>query len=194
MFQLNAWRLLIPLGFVLVVAPSTAVATPVHWAFEVQATGGPLAGAVADGTFTYDSSIIPSGGGNVNQAGLLTQLDFTWNGIHYDETTANTGFLGFSATGELDTAGFGTNCTAGLCSIIPTGQDVWDVTWNSSASIFFYITPPSEEVFAGNLTVRMTSSIPEPGTLWLVVSVLIGLGLDRSGWVRRSRPLKRRLS
>jgi len=55
--------------------------------FTVQATTGSLNGTTASGSFSFDSSIIPVGGKEIDQVGLLTNLSFTWNGISY--TAAN---------------------------------------------------------------------------------------------------------
>ena len=77
-----------------------ADATPVNYTFSVTATSGPLAGTTAPGTFSYDTSSIVLGGININN-GLLTALNFTWDGITYSRTNANTGALYFDATGML---------------------------------------------------------------------------------------------
>jgi len=55
-------------------------ASPVNYTFSVTATSGPLAGTTATGTFSYDTSSIVHGGTNSN-TGLLTGLNFTWDGI-----------------------------------------------------------------------------------------------------------------
>ena len=70
-----------------------ADATPVNYTFS--ATSGPLAGTTAPSTFSYDTSSIVLGGININN-GLLTALNFTWDGITYSRTNANTG--GFIST------------------------------------------------------------------------------------------------
>src|SRR5215472_15642660 len=89
-----------------------ANASPITYDFTVTATSGPLSGTIEHGTFSYDSSSIVPGG--INQAaGLLTGLSFVWNGISYDQTTANTGDLRFDASGHLTEALFGTDCSAG---------------------------------------------------------------------------------
>jgi hypothetical protein len=59
----NIQRSLILAAFALL--PCTAAADPVNYSFEVTATTGPLSGTSASGTFSFDSSIIPGGGGAV---------------------------------------------------------------------------------------------------------------------------------
>jgi len=102
-------------------------AGPITYTFLVTATSGPLNGATANGTFTYDTSSIVPGGSNDNTR-LLTALDFTWHGIHYDQTTANTGFLHFDVTGTLTNEVFGNHCFAGGCGTM-FGTEQWFVAF-----------------------------------------------------------------
>src|ERR1700737_3684890 len=104
-----------------------ATATPVNYTFSVTATPGPLAGTAAAGTFSYDTSSIVLGGFNFN-TGLLTALNFTWDGITYNQTTANTGQLRFDATGMLAQSLFGNNCAAGPCGV-SFNQEQWFVNF-----------------------------------------------------------------
>jgi hypothetical protein len=144
-----------------------ADAAPLNHAFSVTATSGPLAGVTASGTFSYDSSTVVPGGENLH-TGLLTALDFTWNGILYDETTANTGGLFFDAAGDLIRALFGTNCSTGLCSVF-FGMEEWAV---SAPGPFAYAMPGSTSVFDG--TARL---VPEPSALSLLGIAVAGLVL-----------------
>ncbi|MGH7030825.1 MAG: hypothetical protein ACREEZ_10405, partial [Stellaceae bacterium] len=98
-------------------------AAPVNYDFSITATSGPLSGTTATGTFSYDTSSIVPGGFN-NNTGLLTALDFTWDGITYNQTTANTGYLGFDASGALALDAFGNNCSAGICTVV-AGEEQW---------------------------------------------------------------------
>jgi len=54
--------------------------------FTVTADTGPLRGDVATGSFTFNSKIIPAGGGSLLEFGLLTDLAFTWNGMFYNSS------------------------------------------------------------------------------------------------------------
>jgi PEP-CTERM motif len=153
-------------------------ASPITYNFSVTATSGPLDGTTASGTFSYDSSsIVPGGGYNLN-TGLLTALNFTWDGIFYNETTANTGFLLFDATGTLTNALFGNNCGASGCNVRIHHEE-----WYFESLFFGYSGDAG--VFIGTSTVSL-AGVPEPSTLVLLSAGLGGLGL--AVLRRRHRP------
>jgi hypothetical protein len=172
----------------LLAAPA-ANAAPITYSFSVTATSGPLNGQTSTGTFTFDSGIIPAGGGEVNQTGLLTDLDFTWNGIDYNQATANTGTLFFDSSGLLTGAFFGTSCVAGGC-IISSGIDNWDVFASSDVAhqFFNYSTPLSSGVFVSDSASLVPSTVPEPTSMSLLALGLLGGAITRSR--RRSNGLR----
>jgi hypothetical protein len=155
-----------------------ASASPITYSFSATATSGPLDGVTENGTFTYDSSSIMPGGINSN-TGLLTGLNFTWNGITYNQTTANTGFLEFYSSGDLAEAMFGNNCTAIGCGVIEDTND-WFVTAipgeTTTPPFAFVYATPSTSVFMGTVTTAL-SPIPEPSTLALLGVGVAGLML-----------------
>jgi hypothetical protein len=189
--------------------PTVSVfASPIVSNFTVTATSGPLLGTVASGTFAFNSSIIPVGGGQLNETGLLTDLTFSWGGIAFDalpgspspfSTHANTGSLDFSADGTLTGFFFGNDCAANLC-IVSTGANNWDVIggFNSPDGAFTYGSPSTPGVYRGTVTFTTPpgpgtpgptpAPVPEPATV-----VLVGAGLI-STFAARTRSRKGRQS
>jgi PEP-CTERM motif len=153
-----------------------AEASPITYAFSVTAISGPLKGVTENGTFTYDSSSTIPNGFN-GKTGLLTELDFTWNGIHYDQVTANTGSLTFDETGMLVNEAFGNNCFAGGCLINPDTNEWFAGVGNLA---FFYDTA-SGGFGRGNVAQALVPA-PEPSTL-----ALLGAGLAFAAIARRRK-------
>lgn len=152
------------------VSPANAV--PINYSFSVTATEGPLSGVTENGTFSYDSSSVVPGGGSNNATGLLTALDLTWNGITYNQTTANTGSLIFDATGNLAAAILGNNCNAGGCGASTSTNDWYAVLGFGE---FTYATPETESLFSGTSTFALApTTIPEPASLTLLGAALVG--------------------
>jgi hypothetical protein len=176
---MNFWNSVLAgaIGLAMTLAlPSTAQAIPVTYEFSVTATTGPLTGATASGTFTYDtSSIVPST--LVRATGLLTDLNFTWNGITYDETTANTGALSFDATGTLTNEVFGHNCFPGFCVILLFGDDdQWSFdNFGPMETRFDYFVPGAGDGTGTISRSLVAAAVPAPSALALLALGLVGL-------------------
>lgn len=99
-------RLLTAVGFAAITLAASVSAAPITYRFTVTATDGVLTGATATGAFTYDSSVVAPNS-TVIAVDLLTHLDFTWNGVAYNATTANTGDLVFDSVGARGRPGAG---------------------------------------------------------------------------------------
>ena len=171
--------------FGLVVESSAVQAATITYDFIVDGGDiGPLAGVTVSGFFSFDDSLVPAGGGDVNEAGLLSELEFTWNGISYDETTANTGSLTFDATGALTSGVFGSDCEAGSCSASINDPNSWFLGLGDEIGY----DVGDERLFFGPTTFSLRA-VPEPGTLTLLSLGLLGLAVWRLK-DQRSRPRK----
>jgi hypothetical protein len=148
-----------------------AKAATITYDFTVTANSGPLSGQSVSGFFAFDDSIIVPGD-DVSQVGLLTDLDFTWNGIAYDESTANTGWLTFGASGDLIDFGIGTNCGV-VCSVSARSSQ-----WFIGKDDLIYGTSDGGGFGLNSYALRATS-VPEPTTLALFGIALAGLGFSR---------------
>ncbi len=147
-----------------------AQAVPVNYDFTVTAMSGPLTGTTATGTFAFDDTIIPPGGGGLFALNLLTDLAFTWNGIAYDETTANTGALVFDAAGNLSNIGFGTNPFIGGFVVLANTE-----SWGFAGTFFVYSVGQGAVYDDGLASYQRQAAVPEPGTLLLIGSGLLSL-------------------
>lgn len=164
--------------------PMAANAAQVTYNFTVNGgTTGPLAGVTSSGYFSFDDSIIPAGGGILNQAGLISDLSFSWNGIAYDETNANTGVLTFDAANNLTTQSvIGNNCVAGVCIVNSNVADQWFINWTGTQTDNFFYSR-DDTIYGGDSASPIRgSAVAEPGTI-----ALLGFGLAGLGFARRKR-------
>jgi hypothetical protein len=152
----------------LIVIPSAEATTITH-AFSVTATEGPLQGVTAVGTFTYDSSSVLPGGGTFSTE-VFTALNFTWDGITYNEDTAHPAILQWDQSGVLIGALFGSSCIEAQCRFF---QKDWAVSlpsqpWNPGIRTFFYTTTTGGTVgfYRGDL--NLLTQVPESSTLFLL--------------------------
>ncbi len=160
-------------------SPMAANADLITYDFTATAPDGPLAGTVESGSFSFDSSIIPAGGGWLFLDDLLSVVEFTWNGTDYTEATANTGQMGFLSSGELEFAFFGNSCGDGYCDIRP-GYDDWTVDTEFGLQ---YSVAGGDYLWFGSVSAALReTTVPEPGTL-----ALFGIGLAAMGLARRRK-------
>src|SRR5438067_1797228 len=152
----------------------SATADPMTYQLFVVATTGPLAGQSSAGTVTFDSSIIPSGGGRVIGQHLFTNVDFEWNGISYSASTTETSFLQFDTRSLLTQWDFGTICNSpanGGCLVRLFGPGVadWVVKNNETHSLFFEYGRADHSFGFGMATLAASPTpTPEPMTAGLL--------------------------
>lgn len=159
---------------VLSISSGTAFAAQVTRNFEFSSTSGPLQFGPTIGSFTYDDSVAPVGGGAVLQTGLFSDLSVSFGSWTFDESTANSGWLQFDALGGLIEAHFGNNCSAGSCGIV-SGSEHWWIRVGVPGRVndFEYSGYNGAETFYSTFANRLlpVSSVPEPSAL-----ALLGLG------------------
>lgn len=168
--------------------------------FTVTVASGPLAGTVATGSLSFDESLIPAGGfGRVVGTGLLTSFSFLWNGIAYNEGTADATTLGFGGypalgsrqPGELTSFVIGNHCrdpqAPDTCLVLNNSND-WrgrmglafdpDLPGVRQESDFYFALPSEVTTFAIGPSspgpIQITA-VPEPSSYALLIAGLCGI-------------------
>lgn len=158
----------------LLLLAGSANAALVSHDFTVEAGGHTAAGSIA-----YDDAIVaqavasgPLGILRLDGIDLLTDLQFHWNGITYDEHNTRSGFMMFDPkTKRLNSIHFGSNCNIAPGCPIVTGDEEG---WNAFATAEF----GDPWFFQGGIgpsgTIQMTglARIPEPAPLLLLLANL----------------------
>jgi hypothetical protein len=157
-----------------------ASADSISYNLFVTATTGPLAGQSATGAVTFDSSIIPEGGGKVVGQHLFTDVDFEWDNISYTASNTETSSLQFDSHGMLTQWDFGTACIPNgggcLVRLIAPGFEDWVVKNEPTNPLFFEYGRPDLSFGFGKATLTAT---PEPITAGLMATGLAGLCVGR---------------
>ena len=169
-------RVLDSFFFVLLSVGSVAAASasPINYDFTIVNVSGSLGPGPFSGSFSFDSSTIDPGQSVTGPN--LTALNFTLNGITYNASTANDGFLSFGSTGQLVDFCISNSFEAlGVCNV-----NSFSNTFLINSQQFFYATPTTAiSETDGGITF---TEVPEPGTF-----VLLGSGLLSGAGVARRR-------
>lgn len=190
-------ELLAMLAAALLSGPTVGQAAIVTYDFSVTATSGGLTGATGSGSFSFDDSIVPPGGGLASSVNVFETFQFAWHAVTYNKTSiGNRANLYFTVDGTLDHFVFGPSCTFNLdgqasCILnLSLPIDDWIVT--DQAFLYAYkdvqcqdlICTPVNGSGSGRTSFQLQATpVPEPGTLALCSVALLGLG----SWCGRQR-------
>lgn len=165
---------------------SLAVAVPAHavlYTVNFMVTGDlndPVnAGLNQSGSFSFDGSIIPPGGGTVHSP-ATSGFNLAWDGTTWNDGNTEALELVFDTDGNLTEANmFGDPNTVFLV-ISPDPVDDIHLVLLGADSFFDYTREGVEQGYRGAVTWSVSSgSAPEPGTLALFAPGLLALGLIR---------------
>ncbi len=158
---------------------SAASAALVRYDFEIFdiTPGMELLG---EGFFVLDDEIMPQVPGLLNDTGLLLGLSFRWNGIVFDETTAMSGFAGFTPDGVVDSIFFGNDCGLGFCSV-SSGSGEWMIAAGLDilAGGITYTFSDQPGFAIANMVLSGPTPVPLAPSAAFLLSGLVGLSALR---------------
>jgi hypothetical protein len=160
--------------------PLGAQAATVTYDFTAAATSGPLAGDAASGSLSFHDSLLAVPNNNYAQAGLLTDLSFTWDGTTFNAATANTGQISSGAAGQLALLAFGDNCSASGCTASTADPNDWFVSYSFADQSGRFVYANSAGSYVSSDVTFSPIPTPLPASAWLLLSGALGVALLRA--------------
>ena len=160
-----------------IAAPHSAEADPITVTFTAfPAPGDPVNTGPSTGFFTFDSSLIPEGGGTIfHDSGLgASEINFNWGRTLWTTANADLGELRFSPSGELlawilgDSPGIWTWTYAPAAVVV---DEIFVLAFAGDTQRIGYTNAGYEGLLIGALfTESVAPPIPEPSTMVLIAS------------------------
>lgn len=160
--------------------PNVSWADPIRVTFTAHpAAGDPVNLGPSTGSFTFDSSLIPPGGGLLSSpVGLATSVSFAWGSTLFDIATADLIELRFGASGALDfwhLGGRSLGLAAWRAEPAELVVDDFSLSADAGGGSFFYTLEGRAGTFRGSVVTDTPAPVPEPSTLLLIGSGAIAL-------------------